>query len=68
MRTVTGNFEDERRKFGDPVAHNRWFIFILAFVKQHSLQLFNIHVLKSSAQLFFKYFFQFSVEGLEGSK
>ena len=35
MRTVTANFVDERRKFGDPVARNRWFIFILAFLKQH---------------------------------
>ena len=33
-----GNFEDERRKFGDPVARNRWFIFILAFVKQHFIE------------------------------
>ena len=29
-----GNFVAERRKFGDPVARNRWFIFILAFVKK----------------------------------
>ena len=38
-----GNFEDERRKFGDPVARNRWFIFILAFVKKH----FTEHILCS---------------------
>ena len=33
-----GNFEDERRKFGDPVARNRSFSVILAFVKQHFIE------------------------------
>ena len=38
-----GNFEDERRKFVDPVARRRWFIFILAFVKHR----FTEHILCS---------------------
>ena len=29
-----GNFEDEKRKIGDPVAHYRWPTFILTFAKK----------------------------------
>ena len=28
-----GNFEDERKKIGDPVARNRWLIFIFGNCK-----------------------------------
>ena len=32
------NSEDKRRKFGDQVVSNWWFILILAFVKQHIIE------------------------------
>ena len=50
MRTVTlVILRMKVENFGDPAARNRWFIFILAFVKQHFIELilcnFSIYIM-----------------------